>query len=79
MKYIELDDTINDISTTIKMDNNYVEKKEPKEVKVANPSFDIYDTPEEYKVHLELLARDLARNKKVQNLEHLSRKKEHEV
>lgn len=77
MKYIELDETINDMSTTIKMDNNYVEKKEPPQVKVVKQNFDIYDTPEEYKVHLELLARDLARNKKVQNLEHLSKKKEH--
>lgn len=72
LKFIELDDTINDMSTTlIKIDNNLEDKKRketPPPLKVINNNFDVYDTPEEYKVHLELLARDLAKNKKVQNL-----------
>jgi hypothetical protein len=77
MKFIELDETINDMSTTIiKLDNNYVDKKEaPPPLKVVNQNFDIYDTPEEYKVHLELLARDLAKNKKMQKLDHLTKRK----
>lgn len=33
------------MSTTIKMDNNYVEKKEPPQPKVVKQNFDIYDTP----------------------------------
>lgn len=45
MKFIELDDTINDMSTTIiKIDNNYVDKqKEPAQpLKAVAQNFNIY-------------------------------------
>jgi hypothetical protein len=80
MKFIELDDTLNDMSTTlIKLDNNLDDqrrKEPPQPLKAISDNFDIYDTPEEYKVHLELLARDLAKNLKVQNLQKMTKKKE---
>lgn len=37
---------------------------------------EVFDTPEEYKIHIELLARDLAKNHKMQNLKNLTKKKE---
>jgi hypothetical protein len=71
MKFIELDETLNELSTTLKIDNNLEDKKKllnPQPLKVISNNLEVFDTPEEYKVHLELLARDLAKNAKVQNL-----------
>jgi hypothetical protein len=56
----------------MKHDNNIVDKQNQK--KAQEPTlnnynnFEIYDNLEEYKIHIELLARDLMRNKKLQNL-----------
>lgn len=75
IKFIELDQTINDLSTTlIRHDLNVMKKPEP--VKKSVLSFDIYDSPEEYKIHLQLLAKDLSKNQKIQHLNHLKRKQE---
>ncbi len=48
--------------------------KKPEPVKKSVLSFDIYDSPEEYKIHLQLLAKDLSKNQKIQHLNHLKRK-----
>ncbi len=59
----------------MKHDNNIVDKQNQK--KAQEPTlnnynnFEIYDNLEEYKIHIELLARDLMRNKKLQNLQHM--------
>jgi hypothetical protein len=68
---VELDDTVNDM-TYIKVDNYLGDiqknRKAPPPVNTLNQSLEIFDTPEEYKIHLELLSKDLAKNKKIQNL-----------
>jgi hypothetical protein len=83
-KFVELDDTANDV-TYIKLDNYLGDPKRKVKQTLDKAqglgALDVpglFDTPEEYKIHLELLSKDLAKNKKVQNLEHLTRKKEQE-
>lgn len=49
-------------------------KVEPQRKTYTN--FEIYQSPEQYKIHLELLAKDLSKNKKIQNLEHMKNKEE---
>jgi ribosomal protein L3 len=84
LKFIELDDTLNDISTTIiKHDNNVVDQKKGRaqdKHRTAAPVLaeDIFDTMEEYKIHLQLLAKDLNKNEKVHHLDRLKKKEEHE-
>lgn len=63
--------------TLVKHENNAIEmpsKKNKEAVKFSNPTLDIYDTPEEYKIHLQLLAKDLAKNDKIQHLGELKKK-----
>jgi hypothetical protein len=77
MKAGDLDETLNDLSTTlVKYDNNMMDiQRIPQDNLKALPSArNLYESPEEYKIHLELLARDLAKNTKIQHLEHLKRK-----
>lgn len=65
----------------MKHDNNVIDlqsKKAKESNKFANLSLDIYDTPEEYKIHLQLLAKDLAKNNKIQHLEQMKRKEREE-
>lgn len=37
---------------------------------------DIFDSPEEYKIHLQLLAKDLNKNGKIKHLDKLKKKEE---
>ena len=65
-------------TTFIKIDNNTLDKQKNKAkfevMKLFNESMEKYDSKEEYKIHLELLARDLERNHKIQNLNHMKKK-----
>ena len=64
-------------TTLIKHDNNIVDKRkeQSKNVKINN-EMDIFDSPEEYKIHLQLLAKDLNKNGKIKHLDKLKKKEE---
>lgn len=49
MKFIELDETLNELSTTLKIDNNLEDKKKflnPQPLKVISNNLEVFDTPE---------------------------------
>jgi hypothetical protein len=81
-QFAELDETVQDVSATlVKHDNNLhdMQQRKMRQPEHVAPKANLYDSPEEYKIHLELLARDLAKNTKIQNMEGLkSRKAEDE-
>jgi len=59
MTYIKVENYLGDLKKN---------RKPQPPAKTINQSLEIFDTPEEYKIHLELLSKDLAKNKKIQNL-----------
>lgn len=68
-------------TTLIKHDNNMVDKTKPAQKNgLLNIVLDqdIFDTPEEYKIHLQLLAKDLNKNGKIQHLDRLRKREEPE-
>lgn len=84
LKFIELDDTLGDLETTlVKHDNNILDSQKSRKVeankglnKMMYPSVNVSETKEEYKTHLELLQRDLNKNPKLQHPEKFKQKVE---